>query len=59
MEFCVVKDPNRAVQTLRYVARVVTPGIYRWEGAVLQSALVPDQGLVIDPISVTISGTDR
>ena len=59
VEFCVVKDPNRAVQTLRYVARVVTPGTYRWEGAVLQSTLVPDQGLVIAPVSVTINGTDR
>ena len=59
VEFCVVKNPRQVVQVLRYVARVVTPGTYLWEGAVLQSTLVPDQGLVIDPVTVTIRGTDR
>ena len=57
MEFCVARVPKQQVQTLRYVARVVTPGTYLWEPAVLQSELVPDQGLVIEPRTVTIRGT--
>ena len=57
VEFCVTRDPQQPVQTLRYVARVVTPGTYRWEGAVLQSTVVPDEGLVIDPVTVKIRGT--
>jgi len=39
------------------VARVVTPGTYLWEPAVLQSEVVPDQGVVTDPTTVTIRGT--
>ena len=48
VEFCVTRDPKQPVQTLRYVARVVTPGTYLWEPAVLQSEVVPDQGVVIE-----------
>jgi hypothetical protein len=59
VEFCVSRDPKQPVETLRYVARVVTPGTYLWEGAVLQSTVVPDQGLVIAPVSVTIRGTSN
>jgi uncharacterized protein YfaS (alpha-2-macroglobulin family) len=55
--FCVTRDPKQAVQTLRYVARVVTPGTYLWEPAVLQSELVPDRGLVLETETVTIAGT--
>ena len=55
--FCVTRDPKQPVQTLRYVARVVTPGTYLWEPAVLQSEVVPDQGVVTDPTTVTIRGT--
>jgi len=57
VEFCVTRDPKQPVQTLRYVARVVTPGTYLWEPAVLQSEVVPDQGVVTDPATVTIRGT--
>ena len=35
------------VQHLRYAARVVTPGTYRWEPAVIQSSIVPDHGMVL------------
>ena len=59
VEFCVSRGSKQPVQTLRYVARVVTPGTYLWEGAVLQSTMVPDQGLVLDPASVTIKGTSN
>jgi hypothetical protein len=55
--FCVAPDQRRPVQTLRYVARVVTPGTYLWEPAVLQSELVPDQGVVTAPVTITIRGT--
>ena len=57
VEFCVVPNARQPVQTLRYVARVVTPGTYLWEPAVLQSEIVPDQGLAIDPVTITIKGT--
>ena len=38
-------DHQPRVQELRYVARVVDPGSYAWEPAVLQSSVVPDQGV--------------
>ena len=59
VEFCVTRDPKQPVQTLRYVARVVTPGTYLWEPAVLQSELVTDQGVVLQPATVTIKGTSQ
>jgi hypothetical protein len=55
--FCVVRDPKQPVQTMRYAARVVTPGTYAWEPAVLQSEVVPNQGVVIQPATVTIRGS--
>ncbi|HEY5435157.1 MAG TPA: Ig-like domain-containing protein [Candidatus Limnocylindrales bacterium] len=57
VEFCVTRNPKQPVQTLRYVARVVTPGTYLWEPAVLQSEVVPDQGVVLPPATVTIKGS--
>jgi alpha-2-macroglobulin len=57
VEFCVVRNPKQAVQALRYVARVVTPGTYVWEPAVLQSTVVPDQGLTIPSTTLTIRGS--
>ena len=56
VDFCVYRDPKRPVQTLRYLARVVTPGAYRWEPAVLQSSLVPTQGTILPAFEVTIRG---
>jgi uncharacterized protein YfaS (alpha-2-macroglobulin family) len=56
VDFCVYRDPRRPVQTLRYLARVVTPGAYRWEPAVLQSSLVPTQGTILPAFEVTIRG---
>ena len=55
VEFCVGGTEGTA--ELRYVARIVTPGTYLWEPAVLQSEIVPDQGVVTDPVTVTIKGT--
>jgi hypothetical protein len=56
VDFCVERDPKVPVHTLRYLARVVTPGTYRWESAVLQSSVVPDQGAVLPGFSLTIAG---
>ena len=56
VNFCVERDPRVTVHTLRYLARVVTPGTYRWESAVLQSSLVPEQGTVLPAFNLTIAG---
>ena len=55
VEFCVQRDPKHAVQVMRYVARVVDPGTYAWEPAVLQSSIVPDQGLATPAGTLVIS----
>jgi hypothetical protein len=44
VDFCVALDPRTPIQHLRYVARVVTPGTYRWEPAVIQSSMVLEHG---------------
>jgi hypothetical protein len=56
VDFCVTRDPRSSMHQLRYLARVVTPGTYRWESTVLQSSLVPEQGIVLPPTEVTIAG---
>ena len=56
VDFCVSPDPKVPTQTLRYLARVVTSGDYRWEPAVLQSSIVPEQGVVLPAFEVTIGG---
>ena len=58
VDFCVTMDPAHPVQTLRYVARVVTSGTYRWEETVLQSALEPGVGTVLPATSLTIAGRE-
>jgi hypothetical protein len=57
VEFCVQRDPKRPVQELRYVARVVDPGTYAWEPAVLQSSIVPEQGLTTPGATLVIDGS--
>ncbi len=56
VDFCVSPDPKVPTQTLRYLARVVTSGTYRWESAILQSSVIPEQGVVLSPFEVTIGG---
>ena len=56
VEFTVWRDPDRGTPMLRYVARVVTPGTYAWEPAVIQSTVAPGQGLVLPAGTVTIAG---
>ena len=42
--------------TIRYIARVVSPGVYRWEGSVIQSVTAPDRGIVLGSKTITIGG---
>ncbi len=56
VDFCVSRDPKHPTQTLRYLARVVSSGAYRWESAVLQSEVVPEQGIVLPAFDITIRG---
>ena len=53
VDFCVERDPKRPVVTLRYIARVVSPGTYRWEPAVIQSSIVREHGAVV-PAATTV-----
>jgi hypothetical protein len=54
VEFCVTQLPGLPVRTLSYLARVVDPGTYTWEPAVLQSSIVPDQGVATPVTTVSI-----
>ena len=56
VDFCVSPDPKVPTQTLRYLARVVTSGSYLWEPAVLQSSVVPEQGVVLPAFDMTVGG---
>jgi hypothetical protein len=51
VSFCVGPQTDRRTFTLRYVARVVTPGTYAWEPAIMQS------GSGRGPAAVTSAGT--
>ena len=50
------RDPHHAVQVVQYVARVVDPGRYAWEPAVLQSSIVADQGVATPAGTLEIGG---
>ena len=54
VDFCVDRDFEVLNHTMRYRARVVTPGTYRWEPSVLQSSIVPEQGIVVPGFDLTI-----
>jgi uncharacterized protein YfaS (alpha-2-macroglobulin family) len=56
VDFCVSFDPKIPVHHLRYVARVVNPGTYRWEPAVLQSSVILDRGLALPAFDLQIKG---
>ncbi|MHB8959957.1 MAG: alpha-2-macroglobulin family protein, partial [Candidatus Limnocylindrales bacterium] len=55
VEFCVGWAPDRSQYTLRYVARVVTPGTYTWEPEVLQSTTDPASGLTGPATTIEIA----
>jgi hypothetical protein len=54
VEFCVGMDDTRATYSLRYNARVVAPGTYAWEPAVLQMVSNPAVGVVVPATTITI-----
>jgi hypothetical protein len=55
VEFCVLPDAARPDRELSYLARVVDPGRYVWEPAVLQSSVAPEQGVITPSDTVTIT----
>jgi hypothetical protein len=55
VSFLVGGDVRRASHKLRYVARVVSPGTYAWEPAVLQSMADPTSGLTVQSRTVKIA----
>ena len=55
VDFCVSKGPDRPVDTLRYAARVVTPGTYAWESVAIQSTVVPTWGRVVPSTTVEVA----
>lgn len=57
VEFCVTFNAFRPVHRLHYIARVVTPGSYRWEPAILQSSLFLERGIVLRAFDLQISST--
>ena len=52
--FCVEPTSTRRTFTLRYVARVVTPGTYSWEPAVAQSATDEDIANLTPASTITV-----
>lgn len=58
VDFCVTSDPKVAVHHLRYVARVVTPGTYRWEPAVLQSSVILERGIALPASDIVIKASN-
>ncbi len=54
VDFCVQVDPQVDLHHLRYLARVVTPGTYRWEPAVIQSSIVPEHGRTLPAVEIVI-----
>ena len=56
VDFCVSYDPKVPLQHLRYVARVVNPGAYRWEPAILQSSVILDRGMALPAFDLEIKG---
>jgi hypothetical protein len=55
VDFCVSLDPRTPIQHLRYVARVVTPGTYRWEPSVIQSSMVLEHGRALPARELVIA----
>ncbi len=47
VDFCVSPRKGNPTQVLRYAARVVTPGDFAWEPALIQSSIVTERGIVL------------
>jgi hypothetical protein len=52
--FCAEATPKVRTQRLRYVARVITVGTYRWEPAVVESRTDPDRAALVPRTNVRI-----
>ena len=54
VEFCAANDPAAHVTRMRYLARVVTPGDYAWEPAIMQLPDAPEAAAFTPPVRVSI-----
>jgi hypothetical protein len=52
--FCAEKSALRDRALLRYVARTITVGTYRWEPAIVESRTAPDRAAVVPSSTVRI-----
>jgi hypothetical protein len=52
--FCAEATPKVRTQRLRYVARVITVGTYRWEPAMVESRTDPDRAALVPRTNVDI-----
>ncbi|MDH4141916.1 MAG: hypothetical protein OEV61_04835, partial [Chloroflexota bacterium] len=53
VDFCLSRDSDK--RSLRYMARVVTPGTYRWEPAIIQSPVVQEWGMVVPATTMKVA----
>ena len=59
VEFCVGADDTPGAQvTLRYAARVISPGRYLWEPTLLQLSDTPEVGTVVPATRIVISANE-
>ena len=52
--FCAEPTPDARRVTLRYVARVISPGRYTWETAIAQSPFRPDSAALTGATAIRI-----
>ena len=52
--FCAMRSPNEGTVWLRYVARVITVGTYRWESAIVESRSGPNRAAITPRRELTI-----
>lgn len=52
--FCAENTEHQRTARLRYVARIITVGTYRWEPAIAESQTHPDRAAIVPPGSVRI-----
>ena len=54
VSFCAMRSPNEGTVWLRYVARVITVGTYRWESAIVESRSGPNRAAITPHRELTI-----
>ena len=55
VDFVVTQWQKGPTSTMRYIARVVSPGTFGWEPVVAQSSVVPTWGRMIDATTVKVA----